>query len=260
MTATEQLGAASGAPENQPPSNIHPPTPAFNQGLADSGKTHTAEDIEKARKEEHAKLYPQLEEERKKAKEAQEALEKIQAKNEARKVKIRETEKAKDMDAKEYAIQTRAELEQQLAKERAARAAMEELFQKERAYQEMQSYKYEQAQRYAEQVPPSLLKLLTGPVGNTFSTREEVDTFLQELAAGSSELTESFRSIQGDQQRSQPGVGLDTGQFESHQPLVGQQGEITAEQIAQMSAKQYGQYRDQLMGNRGRTSERGLFD
>lgn len=224
-----------------------PPPPA-----APTGRMFDEAALTKARQDERDKLYGRLTEQsetlnalqakmaaiEEKARADAEAVAKAQADAQA-------AAKARDeaeMSAKDFVKQESERWQTQLAELERQRAEERALFEKERAFSELQQYTQAQIAANRENIAPELLDLVTG------NSREEIDASIARLAEKSSAIVSSLAAAQAQARQAnlrgvsptgRPNIGpLDTD------PAT---RTLTPQDISQMSMADYAAHRQQLL-------------
>lgn len=235
---------------------------------APAGQTFTAEDIERARKQEKDKLYETLETERKQREELANRLAAIETEREQARKQAEEAEAARqalidqqtkaaqeaEMSAKELIEARQREWEDRFAELEAQRAQEQALFQKEREAQEILSYRSQQIAANEDNLMPELRDLVAyGP------TTADIDASITLLTERTARIVEQTRAMALGQRAALPGVGVT-------QPPAGplemnsEQHSYSADDIRAMDMQTYLKNRDKLLPASARQqSNRGLF-
>lgn len=208
-------------------------------------KTYTREDVNKARQQEKEKLYPELQELRKevaelrKAREEAEAAQQVQTQKEADEARRKAEE---EMDVRALLAKKELEFNEQLAAERAERERAFALFDKERQFAEIQSYRAQQIDAARDDILPELLDLVSG------DTREQIDASVQGLKDRSSRILNA--TAQANQQIRRESSGARVTAPPAADPLDNYSGNktFTPEEIRAMSVEEYAKYRQALIG------------
>lgn len=210
------------------------------------GGRWTDEDIEKARREEREKLYPQLSKvdemaaslaalqaEREQEREAREAAEAAAAEAE------RLAEEAK-MSATALNSKRIDELAQQLAQTEAQRATELAIFEQERRLNMLQQYAQQAVQAAGNTIIPELWDMVTG------NTEAEIDESIKLLQQKTANMVGQLQETMVAQRQVLPGT-MPTAPAMG--PLENQQGvrQISAEEIAAMTPQQFAQQRSYLL-------------
>lgn len=254
------------APEVVPPV-VEPPAAPEVTGF-------TAEDIEKARREEKDKMYARLEQE-KKQREAFEAqvsdllaAQQSAAQKEAEALAAAEAATRKkaeeDMSAKELIAQRDAEYQAELAR---IRAESEQQFQqlqqereleratleKDRQMAELRAYAQAKVTENQDSIAPQLRDFITG------NSPEEIDASVEMIKAKSAELArdalEAVRAQTAQQRGVSPYGYAPNGPLETE----GATRQLSAEDIANMDMREYAKLRATIPGLNGSNSNRGLY-
>lgn len=263
LTNTADGGVLVGADPRPTPTTftVVPGTTTTSNGVQTftTGQTFTAEQIAKARQEEKEKLYPQLEElkktvseltqerdrkmeaERKKASDAEAALE------EARKA---------DLDTRTLLEEQEARFQAELAKRDAEREQERAVFDMERTYQGLQTYK---AQALAANVDNIIPELAEEVNATTHTSTEEIDAHIARLTATSSRIIEQMQSavqqqragMRGAPVTAPPAGPMDT--YSGHDPI------LEAAANGSLSFEDYVKNRDKLLPAAGRMRSGGLY-
>jgi hypothetical protein len=214
--------------------------------------------VEKARREEHDKLYPQLSQlsvfeqqvaeltADKTAREAADAEALRLAEEEAECVRL-EAQTAVERLAEEQAATNRRMDE--LAAERDRERVLRE---KEMEFAELSRYRYDRLQAEAEAIAPQFVDFVRG------NTREEIDSSIDAVKAKTAEILEQIGGAQLQQRRQQaPGV---TGAppIDQNQQFEQREQEFTADDLRNMTMEEYAAMRGPLLQAAGRqVAERG---
>lgn len=264
---------AQGASENGPAGQQQQPLQLVPQGqqppaqpaFTPTGRTFTEDDLEKARKQEKDKLYPQIEsmgEELKRLREAEEqrtalAQTEAQQRAEAQKEQERLAREAAEaeMSAKELLEAQRREFDERFAQIEQERMAERRALELERQYSELQQYRARRLGEEQENIIPELLDLITG------NTQDEIEQSIAglrdrsariiEAAAGAAQATR--QQMRGAPVTAPPGIGPSDNNsgYQSYSP----------QDIAAMSYADYAKNRDKILGavTQSRSNERGLY-
>lgn len=247
--------AAPAAPGNQPepnnsitipqaPPSVEPEKPETTP------QVFTAEDLEKARREEKEKLYNRLNERDEALRAAQAELESTRKAREeqeaaeaAARAKAEAEAKSKaeaEMSAKELLEARQREWEEKFNQLESERAREREVFAREQELAELQQYQAQRLSAEAENIAPELLDFAGG------NSREEIDASIERLKAKSQQIVQSMTQAQVAARASMRGTsttGFGTGPAEAH---TGQRT-FTADDIKNMPMAEYAKYRHQLV-------------
>jgi len=233
------------------PPATDPTPPAREANPEPTGFTEA--DLAKAREQEKAKLYPQIDQlknelaDLKKEQQARleaerEALERAEAEAKAK--------AEEEMDVRSLLQTKEQEWEQRLEEERQARENAFALLEKEREYAQITEYRNQRLAEVGDDIIPELRDLVVG------NTAEEIDQSIAGLVDRSSRILEGAQqAIQSQRQAMQgtrvtsPPTELDTNSG---------QRSLSPEEIAAMPMAEYAKYRSSLLGQANATN-RGLF-
>jgi hypothetical protein len=216
-------------------------------------------DLAKVRTQEKDKLYPVIE----KLKEEVEALRKEkeaevaqrQAEETEKLTAIEARKKAEEeasLDIRDLLAKKDSEWQEQLERERNERERAFALLEQERAFADLQTYKSERLDAERDNIMPELLDLIQG------NTREELDSSIEGLKDRSARILESAQSAMQNTRREMTGTRATlppAGPLETNM----ESRQFTAQEIAAMSVKEYGQYRDRLLSEKARGRNPGLI-
>ena len=231
-------------------------SPASNPA---SGQTFTAEQIEKARREEREKVQRTLARQKETADQMKAELEQLRAKQaeadkkaeaEARKESKRQkAESEKDLSAKELLARREAEWEQQIAAIRHEQEQTKALMALERQHMQIATYT---AGRVAEElaaqrIAPQFKEYITG------TTPEEVETAIEKAREKSAEIAAEIREIAAGTQR-YSGVSTNFGPANIGNLGPGAEPEIDA---TKLSYAEFVKNRDRLITQH---KDQGIFN
>lgn len=222
-------------------------------------QSFTADDLAKARAQEKAKLYPQME---KMAAEL-EALKKAQAEEAARKAekaKLREEEKiakakqkeTEELSAKELLEKKEQEFQALLENERLERENAFALLEKERKFQDLMNYRSTRIEQERDSIVPQLIDLVNG------NSEEEIEQSIETLKAKSAGIMQDVQQTVLSARQQMPGARITapaSGPLDndSEQPIG------TPDAIRDMSMADYAKQRAKLLGNAASNRGQGLF-
>jgi hypothetical protein len=237
----------------------------FNEAateVAQAGPAFTAEDISKARAQEKAKLYPQVEKLQeelahlKKEREEREALEADRAaKRQAREAQRAAEKKAQEEDEMSFKKLLKTKEEEfaaQLEQERTEREKAIALLQREREFQELNQYRQQRLEAERESIIPELIDLISG------NTQEEIEQSIAGLKERSAKIFENVAAA--SQQTRKEMVGT-RATLPASGPLDNdsEQRSFSPNDISNMSLADYAKNRAKLLGNNGNNRGQGLF-
>lgn len=229
----------------------------------------SADDIAKARAQEKAKLYPQVEKLQdelailKREREERERLEAERAAQrsarEAERAAQRKAQQEEEMSAKELLRQKEREFQSQLEateakveQERLEREKAFALLEREREFQELQQYRQARLEQERDNIIPELIDLISG------NNKDEIEQSIVGLKDRSSRIFDSVAQVQQQSRKDMVGT---RATLPASGPLDNDsaQTQFSPEAIANMSAAEYAKYRDKLLGTAGNNRGQGLF-
>lgn len=222
----------------------------------------TAEDIAKARAQEKAKLYPQVEKlqeelsllkQREQEREAKEAERKAQrAAREAELAKKKKEEEEEELSLKDLLKRKEEELLAQIEQERAEREKALALLDQERRFQELMQYRQTRLEQERENIIPELIDLIQG------SDEAEIEASISALKDKSSKIFDSV--AQASQQTRKEMVGSRiTAPASGPLDNDSEQRSYSPNDIANMSLADYAKNRAKLLGTASNNRGQGLF-
>ena len=222
-------------------------------------QSFTADDLAKARAQEKAKLYPQME----KMAQELEALKKAQAEEAARKAekaKLREQEKVEkakqkeqeELSAKELLAKKEQEFQALLEQERLERENAFALLEKERKFQELMNYRLTRIEQERDNIVPQLIDLVSG------NSEQEIEQSIETLKAKSAGIMQDVQQTVLSARQQMPGARVTapaSGPLDndSEQPIG------NPDSIRDMSMADYAKNRAKLLGNAASNRGQGLF-
>lgn len=259
------VNPAAPAPVEGQPLQLVPQNQPVQPAFVPTGRTFTEDDLEKARKQEKDKLYPQIEtmqEELKRLREAEEERTRL-AKDADEQRKAAEAEQQRlareaaeaEMSAKELLEQQRLEWEQRFQTIQQEREAERRTLELERQYSELQQYRARRMGEESENIIPELIDLVTGnsqdEIEQSIAGLRDRSARIIEAATGAAQATR--QQMRGVPVTAPPGIGPNDNNsgYQSYSP----------EQIAGMSYADYAKNRDKILGavTQSRSNERGLY-
>jgi hypothetical protein len=236
------------------PGKLEPPdSPAPPAGDGNSnGRTFTAEEIEKARREEKDKLYPEisglkeelkaLRAEREKANKAFEEAAKKEADEQARREADLKKKQEEEMSAKDLLEQQRLEWENRFRTLEEENARKDAILVQERRYTELMSYRARRLDEEQDSIAPQLRDLVAlgpdeaGIESSIQIMQQKTQAILDQLAAAG----QAARVGQRGTAVSAPPVGPLEAQPEFQT--------LSAADLANLTPEQYAKNRDRLLG------------
>jgi hypothetical protein len=245
-------------PEAAEPAAI--PTPAEVANTV-APAAFTAEDIAKARAQEKAKVYPQVEKLQeelallKKEREERAALEAERAaKRQAREAEREAEKKAKaeeEMSFKTLLKTKEQEWAEKLEAERLERERAFALLQREQEFNELQQFRNARVEQERENIVPELIDLISG------NTKEEIESSIADLKARSLRLLESVAAVSQQTRKEMVGTRITmpaSGPLDTDSSSAA----YTPNDIANMSMADYAKNRAKLLNNSNNRGQ-GLF-
>lgn len=222
-------------------------------------QSFTADDLAKARAQEKAKLYPQIE----KMAQELENLKKAQAEEAARKAAKKaerdkqEQEEAKakeenELSYKELLKKKEQEFQSLIEKERLERENAIALLDKERRFQEIMNYRQQRIEQERDNIVPQLIDLVNG------NTKEEIEQSIENLKAKSSAIMQDVQQTVLSARQQMPGARI-TAPASGPLDNDSEQQISTPDSIREMSMADYARQRAKLLGNAASNRGQGLF-
>lgn len=231
----EQMG-------NQPLASAGTPEPAQSNGSG-SPRTYTEEDLERVRREEKDKLYGRIESmdaELKTIRAEREAAEAARlAEIEAEAERQRQAEED-EMDAKSLIARRDEEWKARLAEIEDRHEQDRAVFERERRFQELETYRQNRVAQEAEFIIPELRDLVKG------NSETEIDEAIEEMKARTAAIMGQFEATAGMQRQNLRGAAPTAPpvgpmeQMESYESL-------TADDIRSMDMETYKKFRQGLL-------------
>ena len=219
----------------------------------------TADDLAKARAQEKAKLYPQMEKMAKELEEikktqAEEAALKATKKAErekeaAEKAKQKEVE---ELSAKELLAKKEQEFQALLEQERLERENAFALLDKERKFQDLMIYRQQRIEQERDSIVPQLIDLVSG------NSQDEIEQSIENLKAKSSAIMQDVQQTVLSARQQMPGARV-TAPASGPLDNDTDQQITTPDSIREMSMADYARQRAKLLGNAASNRGQGLF-
>jgi DNA repair exonuclease SbcCD ATPase subunit len=224
---------------------------------------YSADDLAKAREQEKAKLYPQMEKMKeelatlKKAREEELAKEAERANARAAK-KAEEAAKAKqkeeeELSVKELLTKKEQEWQSQLEAERLERERAFAMLEKEREFQELNNYRQSRLEQERDSIVPELIDLISG------NTKDEIEQSITMLKEKSASISSSVQQAMQTAKQQMAGTRITS-------PAAGpldndsSQQSLTPDSIRDLSMAEYAKQRAKLLGTAASNRGQGLFD
>ena len=242
-------------PTEPPPPPPPPETTPAKKDNDHGGKTFTAEDIEKVRKEEKDKLYKGMEDLKsqlaaltKEREDREKAL-----KEQAKKAEDEAKKKAEDeMSAKELLAQKEQEWEQRFHTIEQNRERSEALLEQEKRFSALMDFRARRVAEEAEDIMPELIDYITGTDEN------EIEASIAAAKEKTAKVIANFQSAAQQHRQQMPGTKVTTPPVG---PMENQPGyeTLTADDIRGMDMATYAKRRQQLLGAASENRNKGLF-
>lgn len=239
------------------------PSPAdvFAEEVALPNTSDVAEAIQKARAQEKAKLYPQMEKlqeelaalrQKENEREAKEAERKAQrAAREAELAKQKKAEEEQQLELRDLLAKKEQEFQAQLELERQEREKAFALLERERDFQELQQYRSQRLEAERENIVPELIDLISG------NNKDEIEASIADLKARSQKIFESVASASQQTRKEMTGTRITVP---ASGPLDNDSENrmYSPTDISQMSMADYAKNRAKLLSNTNNRGQ-GLF-
>jgi len=237
---------------------------AFNEAAEEAVNVpskFTAEDISKARAQEKAKLYPQIdkmaeelatlrrrEEERAAVEAERESQRKERA---AQRDAERKAKEEDEMSFKELLKNKEEEWASKLEAERLEREKAFALLEREREFQELSTFRQQRVEQERDNIVPELIDLVSG------NTKDEIENSIADLKARTNKLLESVAQVAQQSRKEMVGTRITVP---ASGPLDNDSDSRTysPNDISNMSMADYAKNRSKLLGN-SKNSGQGLF-
>ena len=224
--------------------------------------SYSAEDLAKAREQEKAKLYPQMEKMKeelsslKKAREEQEAKE---AEREAKRAAKKAEEEAKrkqkeeeELSVKDLLAKKEQEFQAQIEAERLEREKAFALLDMERKFQEVQNYRQSRLEQERDNIVPELIDLIQG------NSQDEIEQSISMLKEKSASISQSVQQAMQSARQQQQGARI-TAPASGPLDNDSDQQISTPDSIRDMSLADYAKQRAKLLGSAASNRGQGLF-
>lgn len=241
------------------------PTEAFNAEITTStnpANDDVAKRIQEARAQEKSKLYPQLEKlqeelsilrkEREEAKAIEAQREAERAAKRAEREAEKKAKEEEEMSVKKLLKTKEQEWQEKLEAERQERERAFAMLEREREYNELQSYRSQRLAAEQANIAPELIDLVSG------NTKEEIEQSIADLKTRSTRIFESIAAAQQDSRKQMVGASITapaSGPLDNNSDSYS----FTPEAIKNMSAKEYAEKRSKILGAASNNRGQGLF-
>jgi hypothetical protein len=220
-----------------------------------------AEAIQKARAQEKAKLYPQLEKlqdelaglrQKESEREAKEAERKAaRANREAEAAAERKKQEESELEVRDLLAKKEKEWQTQLDSERSEREKAFALLQREREFQDLQQFRSQRLEAERDNIIPELIDLISG------DSRDEIEQSIAGLKERSAKIFDSVAQVAQQSRKEMVGTRITSP---ASGPLDNDSDSRTysPNDINNMSMADYAKNRAKLLGS-GTNSGQGLF-
>jgi hypothetical protein len=238
---------------------------AFNEAAEDASamqsKPFTAEDIAKARAQEKAKLYPQIDkmaeelaalrrrEDERAALEAERSA-KRKEREVQRLAELKKTEED-ELGFKELLQVKEQEFQQQLEAERLERQKAFAILDREREFNELQQYRQQRLEQERENIVPELIDLISG------NNKDEVENSIADLTSRSQKIFDSVAQVAQQSRKEMVGTRI-TSPASGPLDNDSDSRSYSPNDINNMSMADYAKNRAKLLGNSNNRGQ-GLF-
>lgn len=226
------------------------------------GSVYSADDIAKAREQEKAKLYPQMEKMKeelsslKKAREEQAAKEAEREQRNAEELVRKEAQKKEEEESelsfKELLKKKEQEFQSQLEAERLERERAFALLEQERKFQEITNYRQQRIEQERENIVPELIDLVDG------NSADEIEQSIAMLKDKSVRILSSAQQAMQSARQQMAGTRI-TNPAAGPLDNDSEQKTYSPDSIREMSLADYAKQRAKLLGTAASNRGQGLF-
>ena len=224
---------------------------------------YSADDLAKAREQEKAKLYPQMEKMKEELATLKKAREEEVAKETAR-ATAREAKKAEEalkakqkeeeeLSVKELLSKKEQEWQSQLEAERLERERAFAMLEKEREFQELNNYRQGRLEQERDNIVPELIDLISG------NTKDEIEQSISMLKEKSASISSSVQQAMQTAKQQMAGTRI-TNPAAGPLDNDSSQQSLTPDSIRDLSMAEYAKQRAKLLGTAASNRGQGLFD
>lgn len=220
------------------------------------------EAIQKARQQEKAKLYPQVEKlqeeiaslrQKESEREAKEAERKAaRAAREAELAKQKKAEEEQSLELRELLAKKEQEFNAQIEQERTEREKAFALLEREREFQEIQQYRQQRIEAERANIMPELVDMIAG------DSKDAIEQSILRLKEKTAQIVESVQAASQQTRKDMVGARI-TAPASGPLDTDSSQAAFTPESIANMSQAEYAKNRSRLLGAAGSNRGQGLF-
>ena len=226
------------------------------------GSVYSAEDIAKAREQEKAKLYPQMEKMKEELSSLKKAREEQAAKEAEREQRIAEEllrkeaqkkeEEESELSFKELLKKKEQEFQAQLEAERLERERAFALLEQERKFQEVMNYRQQRVEQERDNIVPELIDLIDG------NSADEVEQSIAMLKEKSARILSSAQQAMQSARQQMAGTRI-TNPAAGPLDNDSEQKSYSPDSIREMSLADYAKQRAKLLGTAASNRGQGLF-
>jgi DNA repair exonuclease SbcCD ATPase subunit len=221
---------------------------------------YTADDIAKAREQEKAKLYPQLEKMKEELAAAKKTVEELAAEKEKERLALEEAarraqqaKEEEELSFKDLLKKKEEEFNSKIEQERLERERTLALLDQERKFQELLNYRANRIEQERDNIVPELIDLVQG------SSPEEIEQSIATLKDKSARIIESAQAAMQNARAQLAGTRVT---MPAAGPLDNdsENQSYTPDSIRDMSLADYAKQRARLLGNSANSRGQGLFN
>ncbi len=223
---------------------------------------YTADDIAKAREQEKAKLYPQLEKMKEELASLKREREETAAREAERQTRIAEEEsraaqlkkeqEENELSFKDLLKKKEQEFQSQLENERLERERAIALLDQERKFQELMNYRQSRLEQERENIIPELIDLIEG------DTQDAIEQSISTLKEKSARILDSAQQAMQSARAQMAGPRITapaSGPLDTNSDTQS----LTPDSIREMSLADYAKQRAKLLGTAASNRGQGLF-
>ena len=221
-----------------------------------------AEAIQKARAQEKAKLYPQVEklqeelallrskEQEREAKEAERKA--ARQAREAEAAAERKKQEESELEVRDLLAKKEQEWQSKFETERLEREKAFALLEREREYQELSTYRQQRLEQERDAIIPELIDLISG------NTKDEIESSIAGLKERSSKIFDSVAQVAQQSRKEMVGTRI-TSPASGPLDNDSDSRQYSPNDINNMSMADYAKNRAKLLGTAGNNRGQGLF-
>lgn len=222
---------------------------------------YTSDDIEKARSQEKAKLYPQVEKlqeelallrQREQEREAKETERRTnRAAREAEAAALKKAQEEAELDAKSLLLKKEEEWAAKFEDERSKTEKAFALLEREREFQELQQYRQQRLEAERESIIPELIDMIAG------DSKDDIEQSILKLKEKSAQIFDSVSAVAQQSRKEMVGTKIT---MPASGPLDNDSESLSysPNDISKMSMADYAKNRSKLLSG-GTNSAQGLF-